>query len=135
MQKPSPIDLQALRARAHSLNPVVMISEKGLSDAVLKEIDRCLTAHELIKIRVFGDDRGERAALLDDICSKLEAASVQHIGKIFVVHRMNPDPMKPPSTDPKRRAKPASAGRAVVPRRRGASVKPDTLSSALRNKV
>jgi putative YhbY family RNA-binding protein len=135
MQKPSPTDRQALRARAHSLHPVVMISEKGLSDSVLKEIDRCLTAHELIKIRVFSGDRGERAALLDDICIKLGAASVQHIGKIFVVHRKNPDPIKPPRTDPKLRAKPASAKKPVMPWRRRASVKPDALSSAFRNKI
>jgi RNA-binding protein len=135
MKTPSPTDRQALRARAHSLQPVVMISEKGLSDAVLKEIDRCLTAHELIKIRVFGDDRAERTALLGDICTKLNAESVQQIGKILVVHRKNPDQMSPRKADPKLRAKSATRGGATAPRRRGASVKRDASSVAIRNKV
>ena len=51
-----------LRARAHNLNPVVSIAENGLTDAVLKEIDNCLKAHELIKIRVYGDSREDRIA-------------------------------------------------------------------------
>ncbi|MES1987940.1 MAG: YhbY family RNA-binding protein, partial [Pseudomonadota bacterium] len=50
-----------LRGLAHNLNPVVMISNKGLSEAVLKEINLNLDAHELIKIKVAGDDRELRA--------------------------------------------------------------------------
>ena len=46
-----------MRARAHNLDPVVSIAENGLTDAVLKEIEVSLNAHELIKIRVYGDDR------------------------------------------------------------------------------
>ncbi|WP_303783304.1 YhbY family RNA-binding protein [Azovibrio restrictus] len=76
-----------LKARAHGLNPVVSISQQGLSDSVLKEIDVCLKAHELIKIRVYGDDREARAAYLEAICNQLEAAPVQHIGKLLVVWR------------------------------------------------
>ena len=79
-----------LKARAHGLNPVVSISQQGLSDSVLKEIDVCLKAHELIKIRVYGDDREARAAYLEAICNQLEAAPVQHIGKLLVVWRPAP---------------------------------------------
>jgi len=42
---------RALRARAHSLNPVVSISQNGLSEAVVSEVDVNLTSHQLIKIR------------------------------------------------------------------------------------
>lgn len=80
-----------LRARAHGLNPVVVISQNGLTDAVLKEIDACLKAHELIKIRVFSDEREERENYLNTICEQLEAASVQHIGKLLVVWRPAPE--------------------------------------------
>ena len=90
-QKLTSVEQQALRARAHSLNPVVMISEKGLSDNLLKEIDRSLSAHELIKIRVFGDDKAQRAQAMEAICSSVGAVPVQHIGKILVVYRKNPD--------------------------------------------
>jgi putative YhbY family RNA-binding protein len=86
-----------LRARAHSLNPVVAIAENGLSDAVLKEIDANLKAHELIKIRVFGDSREDRLAYLERICDELGAAAVQHIGKLLVVYR--PEPVEPAAVD------------------------------------
>ena len=78
---------RALRARAHGLNPVVSISQNGLSESVLKEIDASLKSHELIKIRVYGDDREVREAYLAELCAKLEAGAVQHIGKLLVIFR------------------------------------------------
>lgn len=87
----SSLERRQLRARAHSLNPVVSIAENGLSEAVLKEIDRCLVAHELIKIRVYGDSREDRLAYLETICKELDCAEVQHIGKLLVVFRPNPE--------------------------------------------
>ena len=80
-----------LRAQAHALNPVVSIAENGLSESVLKEIDNCLKAHELIKIRVYGDSREDRLSYLAQICEQLECAQVQHIGKLLVVYRPNPE--------------------------------------------
>ncbi len=79
-----------LRARAHGLNPVVSIAENGLTEGVLKEIDVCLKAHELIKIRVYGDSRDDRIAYYEQICEQLAAAQVQHIGKLLVVYRPAP---------------------------------------------
>jgi RNA-binding protein len=76
-----------LRGLAHSLNPVVMISNKGLSESVLKEINVSLDAHELIKIKVMSDDRELRAQLLTDICEQTNAVAVHHIGKQLVVYR------------------------------------------------
>lgn len=86
----TPADRKALRARAHHLDPVVMIGDAGLSRAVLAEADRALGAHELIKIRVLGDDRAQRQALLTEICSALGCAPVQSIGKLLVVYRPKP---------------------------------------------
>lgn len=86
----TPADRKALRARAHHLDPVVMIGESGLSRAVLAEADRALDAHELIKIRVLGDDRAQRQALLTEICSALGCAAVQSIGKLLIVYRPKP---------------------------------------------
>lgn len=76
-----------LRGLAHNLNPVVMISNKGLSEAVLKEINLNLDAHELIKIKVAGDDRELRAQLLVEICAQTNAEAIHHIGKQLVVYR------------------------------------------------
>ena len=87
----SAIQRRDLKARAHALHPVVMIGDAGLTPAVLREIDVSLKSHELIKIRVFGDDREARTALIDDISNRLDAALVQHIGKILVIYRPRPD--------------------------------------------
>lgn len=83
---------RALRARAHALHPVVFIGDKGLSEAVIHEIATNLDAHELIKVRAAESDRDTREALLSRICETLEAAPVQHIGKILVIYRPAPEP-------------------------------------------
>ncbi len=77
----------ALRSLAHTLNPIVLIGEAGLSEAVMKEIDAGLDCHELIKIRIFGDDRAARITMYETICSTLKAAPIQHIGKLLVIYR------------------------------------------------
>jgi len=86
---------RALRAKAHHLDPVVMVGHDGLTPAVLHEIDVNLIAHELIKIRVFNDDRDEREALLARIGQELDATPVQHIGKLLVVYRPRPEESSP----------------------------------------
>jgi putative YhbY family RNA-binding protein len=86
----NPSDRRALRAKAHKLHPVVSVGQQGLTSAVLHEIDINLKAHELIKVRVFDDDRDARESLLSRICAELDAAPVQHIGKLLVVWRPKP---------------------------------------------
>ena len=99
----SPAERRALKARAHALEPTVLVGSGGLTPAVAGEIDRNLTAHELIKVRVMGDDRDAREDILKRICEDLGAAPVQHIGKILVVYR--PKPEAPPKPKPKPRRK------------------------------
>jgi putative YhbY family RNA-binding protein len=79
-----------LRAKAHTLSPVVIIGDKGLTDEVVAEIDRSLKAHELIKVRAATDDRGARKEWMKAICEKLDAYPVQAIGKVLVLFRENP---------------------------------------------
>ena len=76
-----------LRAQAHHLNPVVLLGASGLTEAVIKEIDRELKAHELIKVRVPTDDREEREAIFVKIADELGCARVQMIGKLLVLWR------------------------------------------------
>jgi putative YhbY family RNA-binding protein len=87
MLKLTPAERSALRAEAHALNPIVLIGEAGLTEAVLKEIELGLDSHGLIKVRVFGDDREARVAMYETICGNLRAAPVQHIGKLLVIYR------------------------------------------------
>jgi putative YhbY family RNA-binding protein len=78
------------RAEAHHLNPVVMIGNDGLTPAVKKETDSALDAHGLIKIRVLGDDRAQREAMFQELADELNAAPIQHIGKLLVLWRPQP---------------------------------------------
>ena len=94
----TPSERKALRARAHHLVPVVMIGAGGLTENVLREIEANLKSHELIKVRVLGDDREAREALLNQVCEATGAAPVQSIGKLLVVYRP-----KPPEEQPKKK--------------------------------
>jgi putative YhbY family RNA-binding protein len=76
-----------LKARAHALEPHVQIGHGGLTGAVVKEIDRALTAHELIKVRILDGDREVREAIGDAICAQTDAAPVQRVGKVMVLWR------------------------------------------------
>mgnify|MGYP001592315606 CR=1 FL=1 len=76
-----------LKVRAHTLKPIVIIGNAGLTPAVLDEIERSLKSHDLLKIRVMNDDRNAREAMLQEICETLNAGPVQHIGKMLVVYR------------------------------------------------
>jgi putative YhbY family RNA-binding protein len=113
-----------LRARAHHLHPVVSISHHGLTPSVLHEIDVALIAHELIKVRVVSDDRSERDALLDRICTALDCGAVQQIGKLLVLWRPRPAKAESDATSPppKRRAKSARYSPAKPATRRRRSV-------------
>jgi len=82
---------RALRAAAHALKPVVSISSKGLTDSVLKEIDRCLNSHELIKVRTYDAEREQREELMSAVCEALSAAPVQQIGNLLILWRERPD--------------------------------------------
>lgn len=89
-----------LRSKAHHLDPVVTIGQQGLVSAVLDEIDRALSAHGLVKVRVMDDSRIERESLLDQIADRLEAGRVQHIGKLLVLWRPpREEPRDPAATD------------------------------------
>jgi RNA-binding protein len=86
---------RAHRADAHHLDPVVMIGGDGLTPAVLKEADNALKAHGLIKVRVLGDDRAAREEMYAQICDQLNAAPIQHIGKLLVLWRPQPEKAAP----------------------------------------
>ncbi|MGB3071918.1 MAG: YhbY family RNA-binding protein [Ottowia sp.] len=87
----TPAARKAHRADAHHLDPVVMIGSDGLTPAVHKEVDAALNAHGLIKIRVLGDDRAAREAIYQQLAGELNAAPIQHIGKLLVLWRPQPE--------------------------------------------
>ena len=87
----TPAEREALKAKAHKLDPVVHVGAKGLTDEVIAEIDRALSAHELIKVRAASLDRDARDEAVDRIVERTGADAVQHIGKIFVLFRKKND--------------------------------------------
>lgn len=84
------VDKKKLKSEAHSLKPVVMIGQSGLTDAVLAEIELALDHHELIKIKIRAE-RDERKLISEKICTQSGAELIQSIGQIVVIYRLNPN--------------------------------------------
>ncbi|MFZ5547094.1 MAG: YhbY family RNA-binding protein [Pseudomonadota bacterium] len=95
----TPAQRKEKRGEAHHLDPVVMIGAEGLTPAVVKETEAALTAHGLIKVRMFSDERATREAALAELADKLNAAPVQHIGKLLVLWRPIPAKAAPQKDD------------------------------------
>ena len=109
MKALTPTQRRELRAKAHHLEPVVTVGHHGLTPPVLHEIDLALLAHDLIKVRVLGDDREAREAMLAKACEALDCAPVQHLGKVLVLWRPNPERKKKQAPKAAEPAKPARA--------------------------
>jgi len=90
----TPAQRKDKRADAHHLDPVVLIGGEGLTPAVVKETDAALNAHGLIKVRVFSDERETREEMLAALADQLNAAPIQHIGKLLVLWRPVPEKVK-----------------------------------------
>ncbi len=76
-----------LRSQAHHITFSVLVGASGLTDAVVKEVDRALASHGLIKVHVAGDDREERSEFYATLADTLNAARIQAIGKTLVLYR------------------------------------------------
>lgn len=75
------------RQIGHQLNPVVLLGNQGLTEPVLAEIDRALEDHELIKVRIGGEDREARRAAIEEMAKGTKSQAVQIIGKIVLLYR------------------------------------------------
>ncbi|HXG55911.1 MAG TPA: ribosome assembly RNA-binding protein YhbY [Vicinamibacterales bacterium] len=80
----------SLKGRAHALEPVVHAGSSGVTDTLVAEVDRALTAHELIKVKVNTADRKERLAVADEICARTGATPVHRVGKVVILWRPRP---------------------------------------------
>ena len=78
---------QFLRRLAHALTPLVRIGKAGLTDAVVGETGSALQAHELIKVRIDVEDRGERRDVIGRLVARTEAHLVGSVGKMAVLYR------------------------------------------------
>ena len=80
-----------LRGQAHDLKAFLQVGGKGVTDALVAEIDGALEHHELIKVKVAGEDRDARDAMIGQIAERTGAALVQRIGHTAVLYRPNPE--------------------------------------------
>lgn len=80
-----------LRGQAHDLKAMLQVGGKGVTDALLAEINGALEHHELIKVKVAGEDREARDAMIAQIAERTEAALVQRIGHTAVLYRPSRD--------------------------------------------
>ena len=78
-----------LKAKAHPLNPVVIIGQAGLTAAVINEINLALDCHELIKVKIRAE-KDDRKLIREQICADTSAEPIQSIGQIVVLYRKNP---------------------------------------------
>lgn len=75
------------RGIGHHLKPAVLMGGKGLTEALLAELERALEDHELIKVKVSAEDRDARQALIAALVTHTGCAVVQAIGNITLIYR------------------------------------------------
>lgn len=90
----SPEKFKQLKQQAHALHPIVLLGAKGLTDAVQKEIDVALNAHELIKVRLNAPDHATRDEMIKAICDIQHAELIVQIGHLIAIYRKRVDEKK-----------------------------------------
>ena len=80
-----------LKSQAHSLKPVVLLGTKGLTQAVMDEIEQVLLVNELIKIKLAGIERDDRKNVVQTICQSVNAHFIQVIGQVATIYRKMQD--------------------------------------------
>ena len=88
--------------KAHSISPVILIGQNGLTDNVIKAVDEALESHELIKIK-FNEFKDEKNDLAVRLAEAVNCSLVRLVGNIAVLYRHQPDPEKRKYNLPKRK--------------------------------
>ncbi len=81
---------KSLRGVAHHLDPVIAVSERGITHGIVEETERALSDHELIKVKVFSADRSSRGEVASALAEATSSTVLQQIGKVAVLYRRNP---------------------------------------------
>jgi RNA-binding protein len=75
------------RSIGHQLNPIVTVGDKGLNENVVKELERALEDHELIKVKLPAGDRENKKTLITEICDQCACTAVQSVGNVALIYR------------------------------------------------
>ena len=89
--RPDRTEIVRLRALAHSLRPVVMLGQDGLTEAVTEELGEALARHELVKVKLAAEGEAERDAQAEALAEASDALLVQRIGNVAVLYREDPE--------------------------------------------
>lgn len=84
-------DRRYLRGLAHAMSPVVIVGQRGLTDAVVRQVDAALTDHELVKIRIGGECSVDRDAAAAALAERTGCAVAGAIGRVLILYRPHPE--------------------------------------------
>jgi len=97
--KLTPKEKKGFKSKAHHLNPIIVIGQKGLTQSVLAETDVALEHHELIKVKANQQDKATCETYAVEICEKLKAALVGRVGKTLIIYRKSQKQKKATQND------------------------------------
>lgn len=86
--------IKHLLSLTHNLKPIISIGQNGITENVLKELEIALNHHELVKIKIAGEDRDARQSMIQQLCEQTAAEKVQAIGKTLTLFRRDPEKPK-----------------------------------------
>ena len=78
-----------LKSLAHNIDPAVYIGKAGVTENVVKEIDMCLEARELVKVKLQEGCDLTPKDVANDVAARLGAEFVQAIGRKFTLYRQS----------------------------------------------
>jgi RNA-binding protein len=78
-----------LRALAHDLHPIVQIGQRGLTEAVVQQVDAALVDHELIKVKLGRDSARDRVEA--ELTERTGAELAGRIGHVLILYRPHPE--------------------------------------------
>ena len=87
----TPAQIRFLRGQAHDLKPLLQLGAKGLTPAFVAELSAGLEQHELVKVKVGGEDRDARDAVIAELVSGTDSTLVQRIGHVAILYRPSQD--------------------------------------------
>lgn len=88
--KPDGKVLRHLRALGHALDPVIAVGKGGVTESLVKEAERVLLRHELIKVRVQQEAPGERKEIAQELAKATNAVLAQVLGRTFLLYKRHP---------------------------------------------
>ncbi len=78
-----------LRAQANPLDTTLIVGKDGVTDAVIEEAERLLTARELVKGKTLETSLMTAREVSDAICEATGADGVACVGSKFVIYRFS----------------------------------------------